>query len=383
MKFLHLSDLHLGKRLHEASLIEDQACILDQILSIAKQETPHAVLIAGDIYDKSMPTEEAVRLLNGFLSSLQELGIPVLLISGNHDSQERLGFGAQLMRASGVHVVGVYDPAAEPVTLMDEYGPVDVHLLPFVKAVHVRQHFPEENIRSVQDAVACALRHLPLREGRRRVLVAHLFVIGGKPGGSEDFLLDALAVGGTDQVDSSLFGDFDYVALGHLHNPHHMGQPHIRYCGTPLKYSFDEARFGKSVTIAELDGEGRVSVTALPLHPLRDMQDLTGTFEALTSPDFLAGIDPEAYTRITLTDEEDVPNAGSRLHFHYPRLLSIRMDNRRTRAEALLSPASAPSQRTPQALIEEFFRLQNGTDFSEAQNAYILQLLEELREAQA
>jgi len=379
MKFLHLSDLHLGKRLHEASLIEDQASILDQILSIVKQETPHAVLIAGDIYDKSMPTEEAVRLLNGFLSSLQELGIPVLLISGNHDSQERLGFGAQLMRASGVHVAGVYDPAAEPVTLMDEHGPVDVYLLPFVKAVHVRQHFPEENIRSVQDAVACALRHMPLRDGRRKVLVAHQFVIGG----SEDFLLDALAVGGTDQVDSSLFNDFDYVALGHLHNPHHVGQPHIRYCGTPLKYSFDEARFGKSVTIAELDGEGQVSVTALPLQPLRDMQDLTGTFEELTSPAFLSRVDPEAYTRITLTDEEDIPNAGSRLHFHYPRLLSIRMDNRRTRAEALLSPSSAPSQRTPQALIQEFFRLQNGADLSEAQSAYILQLLEEIREEQA
>ena len=383
MKFLHLSDLHLGKRLHEASLIEDQAYILDQIVSIVAEEAPHAVLIAGDVYDKSMPTEEAVRLLNAFLSRLQSLCVPVLMISGNHDSQERLGFGAQLMRSGGVYVAGSYQPAAEPVTLEDEFGPVDFHLLPFVKAVHVRQYFPEEDIRTVQDAVACAIRHMPIQKGRRNVLVAHQFVIGGKPGGSEDFVQDALSVGGTDQVDSALFAPFEYVALGHLHNPHHVGDPRIRYCGTPLKYSFDEARFAKSVTLAELDGEGRLTVTALPLRPLRDMQDLRGAFEELTSPAFLARCSAEAYTRITLTDEEDVPNAGSRLHFHYPHLLSIRIDNSRTRAAEPLLSGPRSEQRTPESLVEEFFQLQNGAEMSPAQREYIHELLEAIREEQA
>lgn len=383
MKFLHLSDLHLGKRLHEASLIEDQAFILDQILSIVKEEEPHAVLIAGDVYDKSMPTEEAVRLLNGFLSILQQLSIPVLMISGNHDSQERLGFGAQLMRSGGVYVAGTYQPEAEPVTLEDEFGPVDVHLLPFVKAMHVRQHFPEENIRTVQQAVACAIRHLPVQPGRRSVLMAHQFVIGGKPGGSEDFVLDYLSVGGTDQMDKALFDGFHYVALGHLHNPHHVGDPRIRYCGTPLKYSFDEARFAKSVTLAELDGDGHVTITTIPLHPLRDMQDLRGTFEELTSPTFLSHCDSEAYTRITLTDEEDVPNAGSRLHFHYPHLLSIRIDNKRTRTAEPLLTGPLNQHRTPEALVAEFFELQNGTPMSAAQSEYILQILEAIREEQA
>jgi len=383
MKFIHLSDLHLGKRLHEASLIEDQAYILDQIISIVQEEAPHAVLIAGDVYDKSMPTEEAVRLLNSFLSRLQALPVPVLLISGNHDSQERLGFGAQLMRAGGVYVAGTYQPATEPVTLMDDYGPVDVHLLPFVKAVHVRQHFPEVTIRSVQDALACAIQHMPIRHDRRSVLVAHQFVIGGKPGGSEDCAQDGLSVGGTDQVDSALFAPFDYVALGHLHNPHHVGDARVRYCGTPLKYSFDEARFAKSVTVAELDGEGQLTVTTIPLHPLRDMQDLRGSFEELTSPAYLARCDVDAYTRITLTDEEDVPNAGSRLHFHYPNLLSIRIDNSRTRAMEPLLIGPRSQQRTPESLVEEFFQLQNGAEMSKAQREYIHQLLEAIREEQS
>ena len=254
MKFVHISDLHLGKRLREISLIEDQAFILDEILNIIEKEKPEAVIIAGDVYDKSVPSADAVRLFDDFISGLADGSRNIFIISGNHDSAERLAFGSRLFDKSGVHISPVYDGNVTPVTLEDEYGPVDIFMLPFVKPVNVKACFPEEEISSYTDAVGCAISHMPIDKSRRNVLVTHQFVTGSARSDSE-----TISVGGTDNVDAKVFRDFDYVALGHLHRPQQCGRENIRYCGTPLKYSFSEADDEKSVTIVSLFGKGEAA----------------------------------------------------------------------------------------------------------------------------
>ena len=233
MKLIHLSDLHLGKRVGEVSMLEDQAYILDRVLDIVDGAGPDALLIAGDVYDKSVPSAEAVTLFDDFLCRLARRKLPVLVISGNHDSPERLAFGARLMEGAGVHLSPVYDGNITPITLTDEHGPVDFWLLPFLKPAHVQRFYPEETIDSCTDAVETAIAHMDIDPGRRNVLLCHQFVTGAATCESEE-----LSVGGTDNVDAAAFNGFDYVALGHLHGPQNVGSGRIRYCGTPLKYSF-------------------------------------------------------------------------------------------------------------------------------------------------
>ncbi|MGI6110318.1 MAG: metallophosphoesterase family protein, partial [Eubacteriaceae bacterium] len=243
MKFVHLSDLHLGKRVNGFSMIEDQQYILEEILKIIAEEKPQAVLISGDIYDKSIPPAEAVQLFDDFLVSLSRDKLQVFVISGNHDSAERIAFGSRLMDQSGVHLSPVYDGYVEPVRLTDEYGPVDFFMLPFIRPVHVRHCFPDDEIKSYSDALACAVSHMPVDPAVRNVLLTHQFVTGAVTSDSED-----ISVGGTDNVDAAVFEAFDYTALGHIHAPQNAGGERIRYCGTPLKYSFSEASHQKSVT---------------------------------------------------------------------------------------------------------------------------------------
>ena len=272
MKLIHLSDLHLGKRVNEFSMLEDQQYILTEILHIIDREKPDAVLIAGDVYDKSVPSAEAVSLLDDFLVRLAKRKLRIFLISGNHDSPERMAFGGRLMEGSGVHVAPVYDGRVTPVTLADAHGPVNFYLLPFVKPVHVRRCFPEREIDTCTDAVAAAVEHMNVDPSVRNVLVAHQFVTGAVRCESEE-----LSVGGADNVDVSVFAPFDYVALGHIHGPQRVGRETVRYCGTPLKYSFSEAGHQKSVTVVELGAKGSVSVNTVPLVPMRDLAELRGT----------------------------------------------------------------------------------------------------------
>ena len=281
MKFLHLADLHLGKRVNGFSMLEDQAHILRQILAILDDEQPDGVLIAGDVYDKSVPSVEAVGLLDGFLTELRARGVPVLLISGNHDSPERLAFGGRVMDSCGIHISPVYDGALAPVTLQDAFGPVHVWLLPFVKPAHVRRWFPDADIESYTDAVAEAVAHMAIDTAARNVLVTHQFVTGGTRSGSEE-----LSVGGTDNVDSGVFAPFDYVALGHLHGAQHIGRETIRYAGSPLKYSFSEARQHKSVTVVTLGEKGDVQVRTVALTPLRELREIRGSYDELTARSF-------------------------------------------------------------------------------------------------
>ena len=241
MKFLHLSDLHLGKRVHGFSMLEDQAYILQQILGCIVSEQPDGVLICGDIYDKAVPSAEAVALCDDFFYHLAQLKVPVFAISGNHDSPERLAFGSRLMDGSGVHFSPVYDGGVQPFVLTDKWGEVGIYMLPFVKPAHVRRYFPEAEIDSYTDALSAAVVAMQVDTSRRNVLLTHQFVTGAATSDSEE-----LSVGGTDNVDGSVFDPFDYVALGHIHRPQNMGSPRLRYCGSPLKYSFSEAGHQKA-----------------------------------------------------------------------------------------------------------------------------------------
>lgn len=375
MKLMHLSDLHLGKRLNEFSLLEDQAYILHQILQIAIQQHPDAVIIAGDLYDKPVPPAEAVALLDDFLARLAKEQLNVFIISGNHDSPERIAFGSRLVTSSGVYLAPVYNGTVAPITLHDEHGDVDIYLLPFIKPAHMRRFYPDEEIATYTDALRCAIAHMPIRNDRRNVLVTHQFVTGASRCESEE-----IAVGGSDNMDASVFDAFDYVALGHIHSPQNVGNPRIRYCGTPLKYSFSEVTHHKSVTLVELGGKAELTTTCIPLSPLRDMLELRGEYQQLTQRDYYAKLDQNAYIHVILTDEDDIPDAAAKLRVIYPNLMKLTYDNHRTRTHADFSKSAQVEQRTPLSLFSEFYQQQNGQPLSEEQEAYMAQLISRIWE---
>jgi len=375
MKFIHLSDLHIGKRVKEISMLEDQAHILEQILGIIADEAPQAVLICGDVYDKSVPSAEAVALFDDFLVKLSQLTPHILIISGNHDSPERLAFGARLMTQAGIHLSPVYDGQIASVTLEDDFGPVRFWMLPFVKPAHVRRFYPEDSIESYTDALRTALDHTDIRDTDRNVLLTHQFVTGAATCESEE-----LSVGGTDNVDASIFDAFDYVALGHIHGPQNVGSSRIRYCGTPLKYSFSEASHQKSVTVVQLDGQGTVDLRTIGLNALHDMRELKGTYNSLTAKSFYEGTNQEDYLHITLTDEADIPEAMGRLRSIYPNLLWLSYDNARTRSAQYFDSAVDVQKKSPLVLFSELYELQNNQPMSDIQARYIQDLIESIWE---
>ena len=375
MKFIHLSDLHLGKRVYDFNLTEDQKYILKEILKVIDTENPDAVLIAGDIYDKSIPSTEAVELLDEFLYQLSGRDLQVFLISGNHDSPERLAFASRLISRTGIHLSPVYNGAVEPIVLTDEFGPVNVYLLPFVKPVHVRRFFPDENIESYNDALRTAVEALDIDRSERNILVTHQFVTGAIRSDSEE-----ISVGGTDNVDAAVFDGFDYVALGHIHGPQNIGSERIRYCGTPLKYSFSEAKHQKSVTVIDIADKESILVRTVPLHPLRDMREIEGTYEELTYRPNYEGTDTDDYIHITLTDEEDIPDAIGKLRLIYPNLMSLDYNNSRTRSAGMLSDLEELQNKSPLVLFEEFYEQQNGRPMSEQQENFVRKIMENIWE---
>lgn len=374
MKFLHLSDLHLGKRVNEFSMLEDQRSVLSKIIDIADEETPDGILIAGDVYDKPVPPAEAVQLFDEFLFRLSERGLQVFVISGNHDSPERIAFGARLLQRSGIHLSPVYSGTIAPVSLSDEYGTVNVFLLPFVKPAHVRRFFPETEIASYTDALKAVVAAIPLGGAGRNILVTHQFVTGGARCDSEE-----ISVGGADNVDAGIFSPFDYVALGHLHSPQNIGKETIRYCGSPLKYSFSEAGQEKSVTVVECKEKGSVRIRTVPLVPAREFREIRGAYMELTSRSFYRGSNPEDYLHVILTDEEDQPDAIGRLRSIYPNIMKLDYDNKRTRSNAAITAAEAV-QKAPLALFAELYEKQNNRPMQEAQLSFAAGLIETIRE---
>ena len=375
MKLIHLSDLHIGKRVNEVSMIEEQEHILAQILNIVDAEQPGAVLISGDVYDKSVPSAEAVTLFDDFLFQLAQRKLQVFIISGNHDSAERLAFGGRLMEGKGIHLAPAYNGCVAPITLQDEYGDIHFWLLPFVKPIHVKRFYPDAGIETYTDACRVAVEQMNVGVTERNVLLTHQFVTGSVTCDSEE-----ISVGGSDNVDAAVFADFDYVALGHIHGPQNIGSERIRYCGTPLKYSFSEAGHKKSVTVAELEEKGSFRMHTVPLIPAHDLREIRGTYEEVTARSFYENTAVEDYLHITLTDEEDVPEAVARLRVIYPNLMKLSYDNTRTRSNASIDGAVDVQSKSPLELFGELYALQNNQPMSEIQQEFMGKLIETIWE---
>lgn len=369
MKFMHLSDLHLGIRIGEVSLIEDQEYILNRLLETAESERIDTVIIAGDIYDKSIPSAEATRLFDDFLTGLAAGGYTVIITSGNHDSAERLAYAGRLLENRNIYISPVFNGSPAPVTLKDEYGDVDIYPLPFLKTAHIKKALQNDEIENTCDGIKLILENLQINPSSRNILVTHQFVTGAVSS-------DDIIVGGTDNVDASLFSKFDYTALGHIHGPQNIGGPSVRYCGSPLKYSFSEARHVKTATIIELHEKGAVNVYESPLSPLRDMRELKGSYFDITAKSSYEGTQTDDYMHITLTDEEDIPDVIGKLRSIYPNTLRVDYDNRRTRENNLITGYS--ESKSPLELFEEFYELQNNAPMTKEQISFAKSLMDEI-----
>lgn len=375
MKFIHLSDLHIGKRVYEFSMIEDQKYILEQIIKIIEKEKPDGVIVAGDLYDKPIPPAEAVSVLDDFFTKLADRNCKLFVISGNHDSPERIAFGAKLMNDKGVYVSPVYGKQIEPIVMEDSFGEICIYLLPFLKPAIVRRFYEEEEINSYQDTLRVVISHMEVSEEKRNLLVAHQFVTGAMRCESEE-----ITVGGLDQVDVSLFEAFDYVALGHIHSPQHVGREEVRYCGTPLKYSFSETEQKKSVTVVEMKEKGNVTIRTIPLNPLRDFHVLRGTYEEVTNRSFYQDLNMQDYMQIILTDEEDIMDGLQKLRIIYPNLMCLEYDNKRTRKNHFIEGIENVEKKSEIELFEEFFALQNNQEMTEKQKIFLKKIMEDVKD---
>lgn len=378
---MHLADLHLGKRVNGFSMMEDQEYILNRILEIMEEEQPDGLLIAGDVYDKTIPPAEAVRRMDDFLTAVAAKHVPVFLISGNHDSAERVAFGHQLMQGSGIWISPVYDGTIRHHTLEDRWGEVNIYLIPFLRPSVVRSFFPDVEIEDYTDALRTIVEDLQVDTSRRNVVLAHQFVTaaGALP---ETCDSEQLSVGGLDRVDGSVFSPFDYTALGHLHGPQRVGSETIRYAGSPLKYSFSELHQKKSVTVAELRAKGETEIRQIPLQPRREMIELRGTFEEILEEARKKGEPQTDYYHMILTDETDVVDALSRLREYYPNIMLLDYDNRRTRSQKEVEQLDRVEERTPGELFAALYEQQNGQEMDSDRKEYLDGLIREIWEEQ-
>ncbi len=377
MKLIHLGDLHLGKRVNEFSMLKDQEFILLRIISVIEDEQPDGILLAGDIYDKAVPSAEAVALFDWFLVKLSRMNQTVFIISGNHDSAERIAFGGQLMESSQVYVSPIFKGHTKSVSLKKGKIEVRIFLLPFVKPAQVR-HYLDESVTDYNQAMEACIREMQVNPEEINILVTHQFVTGATRCESEE-----LSVGGTDNVDFETFAPFDYVALGHLHGPQHIGRETIRYAGSPLKYSFSERNQVKSVTVVEINGKDRIQIRQVPLTARHDLREIRGTYAELTLRDNYIGTETEDYLRIILTDENDVPDALAKLRVIYPNLMRLEYDNTRTRTNSVLMVDEEAQKKSELDLLDELYETQNGMHLSEAQRKYAESVFERIREGEA
>ena len=384
MRFIHLSDLHIGKRVNEFSMLEDQEYILKEILGIIDDEQPDGVIIAGDVYDKSVPSEEAVKLLDSFLTSLAKRKLQVYIISGNHDSAAKLAFASSLIDLSGIHISPVYDSAqiatmgdelVRPYKLEDGKGQVaNIYMLPFVKPAMVRAVFPDEadDIKDYTDACHVAVEHMDVDEKVTNILVAHQFVTGAVRSESEE------NVGGLDNVDVSVFDSFDYVALGHIHGPQKVGRETVRYCGTPLKYSLSEANHTKSVTVVDIPENKKIEIRTVPLVPMHELREVKGTFDELMDRRNYEGTAVDDYLYVVLTDEDDVPDALGKLRTVYPNVMKLGYDNTRTRVTQTIDDGAVLEGKKPIDLFGELYEKQNNKEMSDEQRSFVQDIIDSI-----
>ncbi len=378
MKFIHLSDLHIGKVVNGFSMIDEQRYILNEILEIADKEKPNAVLIAGDVYDKAVPPTEAVQLFDDFLVKLSFKKIPVFIISGNHDSAQRIAFARKLMETSSIYISPVYRGDVKPIVLNDEYGEVCVYMLPFIKPLNIRVLFPNEEFKTYNDAIKKAVDIMNVDKNKRNILITHQFVTGAERCESEE-----ISVGGSDNIDTAVFDDFDYVALGHLHSPQKVKKDTIRYCGTPLKYSFSECMHKKSVTVVELKNKGEdLEIRTIPLVPQHDMREIKGKYMELTDRNNYKGTDTLDYLHITLTDEDDIPDAVSKLRIIYPNIMKLSYDNARTKQKNNIVATTEIEEKLPIDLFMDFYKQQNNQEMDTEQINFVREIIDNVWEGQ-
>lgn len=377
MKFIHLSDLHIGRKVNEFSMLEDQKYIFDKIISIIEQQKVDGVWIAGDIYDKSIPSREAVQVFDDFLTKIASKNIPVFVISGNHDAAERIAFGAELMKQSKVYFSPVFDGNVSEIILKDEYGEIAIYLLPFIKPATVRLYYSDVEINSYNDAVKTVIEHININKNRRNVLIAHQFVTGAEKSNSED-----ISVGGIDNVDADVFDNFDYVALGHIHKPQYVGRETIRYCGTPLKYSFSEVNHKKSVSIVTLKQKGTISIEKIDLIPQKDMCEIKGYYQEITALQYYKNINVQNYMHIILKDEQDIVDAISKLRSIYPNIMRLDYDNKRTQNNQMIDVTENIENKTPLQLLQQFYEIQNNCAMTEEQTLFSAHIMEKIWEVE-
>ncbi|KUO66012.1 MAG: exonuclease sbcCD subunit D [Gracilibacter sp. BRH_c7a] len=379
MKLMHISDLHIGKRVNEFSMLEDQKYIFKDILRLVDEVKPAGILMAGDIYDKSVPAGEAVEVLDEFLTELEARQVQLFMVSGNHDSPERLSFGSRIMEKNGVHIAGTFDGKLKYISIQDEFGPVHIYLLPFIKPAMVSPYYADQEILSYEDGVKAVINDTRIDTKERNILVAHQFITSGtkQPERSDS---ETIAIGGLDNIDASVFEPFDYVALGHLHGPQSMGRETIRYAGSPLKYSFSEVRQHKSVTLLEFAQKGTLDIQTLPLTALRDMREIKGPLTELVR----VGASQESvcldYIRAILTDEDEVYDAIGQLRQVYPNVMRIDFENSRSRqdTDSKSSASGDVARKSPLELFEEFYIKQNNIEMTEEQRLIIQEVLEQV-----
>ena len=375
MRFLHLADLHIGKRVNGFSMIEDQKFVFEQVYNVIENEKIDGIIMAGDIYDKPVPSAEAVKLFDEMLTRLVSINLPIFVISGNHDSAERIGFGSDILSAAKVYMSRVYNGNLQQIELEDDYGKINVYLLPFIKPATVKNIYKEAEIKDYDDALEYVLSQEKIDETKRNVIVSHQFVTGAMRSESEE-----VSVGGLDNVSVENYEAFDYVALGHIHRAQQMGRESARYAGTLLKYSFSEEKHNKSMTIVDLKEKGNIEIKEIPVKPLHDLKTIKGKFSKITSEEFYKELKKEDYYRAVLTDEDDILNAIGKLKSIYPNLMSMEYDNTRTRSYSVVDNVETGETKSPLDYFEEFFEKQNGRKMSEKQRNYLLEILGEARE---
>ncbi|WP_196590802.1 exonuclease SbcCD subunit D [Pectinatus frisingensis] len=376
MKFIHLADLHIGKRLNGFSLLDDQKYILTQILKMITDNNPDAIFIAGDIYDTPLPPVEAVRVFDKFLTALAALNLKIFIISGNHDSADRLAFGANLLVKSNVYIAAAFTGDSFPLELHDQYGKINIYMLPFIKPIHAKKIWPNEEIHTYEDAVRIAVKKMDIDQSLRNIIIAHQFVTGAKTSDSEE-----ICVGGLDNISADLLTPFDYAAMGHIHRPQKIGFDTIRYAGTPLKYSFSEATHKKVLTIVELKEKGDLHINLIPLTPLHDMREISGSYAELVNRNNYIGTPVDDYLSITLTDETEIPDAIGKLRTIYPNIMKINYDNTQTRTNNPIINNDITLAKSPADLLESFYLLQNNHPLSSKQQHFANDLIKQIWEA--
>ena len=371
MRFLHTADLHLGRQINDLSLMQDQEYILDRIAELADGERVDAVLIAGDVYQRSSPQAEAMALFDAFVSRLVSMGKQVFIISGNHDSAQRISYFSALLRSSGVYVTEKFEGKLQCAAVRDAFGEVVVWMLPFLRPSGVRRYLPEERIRTYQDAVEAVLRNAPVDPSKRNILICHQFITGSEISESEE-----LAVGGLDNIDASVFDTFDYVALGHIHKPQSAGRDTLRYAGSPLKYSFSEVSHRKSVTIVDVEQKGNTSVRTVLLRPLRDVRCVSGTMAELMEMPY-----SEDYVWVTVHDELVPPDARVAISVTFPNMLKFSIVNSKTKFDTDVMAGRPMENKSVLELFEDFYRLQNNDRLpGESHRRVLEKVLRELEE---